>query len=169
MTFKSILSASLTAAILSIAPLSAQTSNPSVNEAVARLQAEGYTVIEVSTGLFGFEVEGIAPGGRSIELEFDSAGNLRQEEIIENGIRTETTYDPNGNVIETETRPVESEEEEEAREREEELLEAAEEAAEEEREREEEAREEEEEREEEEREEEEEHEEEEEEEEEENE
>ena len=127
MTKKSLVAAALTATILSAAPLSAQTSNPDANAAVAELQAGGYSVIEVSLGAFGFEVEAIGDG-RSIERRYDASGRLREEEIVENGIKTETTFDAGGNVIETETRPVEDEDLEDALEREQELLEAAQEA-----------------------------------------
>ena len=104
MTPKSILAASVTAVLLSTTTLSAQTSNDAVNAAIAELQDAGYMRIEVQIRNGGYKIEATGADG-SVERTFDRDGNLIREEVVSGGIETETTYDANGNVIETETGP----------------------------------------------------------------
>ena len=104
MTPKSILAASVTAVLLSTTTLSAQTSNDAVNAAIAELQDAGYMRIEVQIRNGGYRIEATGADG-SVERTFDRDGNLVREEVVSGGIETETTYDANGNVIETETGP----------------------------------------------------------------
>ncbi len=72
-----------------------------VQGAIADLQEQGYTNIEVEVSRRGIKVEGKTLGSEA-ELIYDRDGNLRKSEVTEGRIEKETTYDKDGNVIKTE-------------------------------------------------------------------
>lgn len=112
MTPKTFFATSMTAVLLSTTTLAAQTANDAVNEAIADLQGAGYSRIEVQIRNGGYKIEATGANG-SVEQIFDGDGNLIREEVVADGIETETTYDAEGNVVSSESGPSEDDDDDE--------------------------------------------------------